>query len=160
MTPLQLKPILPEHESQLFDMLYLALFVPAGQPELPRSILEDPNIRRYACHWGRDGDFGLMFEIEGRCLSAAWVRRFPREAPGYGFVEETLPELSIATQPEYRGQGLGMNLLTHLFEKVRQSSIGVSLSVSWANPARLWYERLGFVVHEQKADSVIMVKYF
>src|ERR671916_228514 len=83
-------------EAFLREMLYLALYVPAGAPQLPRSVLSDPLIARYVDGWGRRrGDRGLIASTDGAPIGAAWLRLFPASDPGYAFVDESTPELSI-----------------------------------------------------------------
>jgi GNAT superfamily N-acetyltransferase len=122
-------------------MLYLALFVPPGEPPRSRSVLGDPAIARYVKGWGtRSGDSGLIALVEGIPVGAAWLRCFPASEPGYGFVDERTPELSIAVLPAYRAKGIGSLLLERLLQDVYTAS----LSCDPANPARRLYIRLGF----------------
>jgi GNAT superfamily N-acetyltransferase len=128
-------------EPFLWEMLYLALFVPLGEPPLPRSVLRDPTIARYVEGWGtRSGDSGLIALVDGAAAGAAWLRCFPASAPGYGFVDERTPELSIAVMPEHRGKGIGSRLLERLLQGVNSTS----LSCDPGNPSWRMYVRLGF----------------
>lgn len=130
-------------EAFLWDMLYLALYVPARDPPLPRSVLTEPALARYVENWGaRPGDRGLIAVKDRVPVGAAWLRLFPSSDPGYGFVDETIPELSVAVQPECRGHGIGSRLLEGLLREVP----AVSLSCDPANPAWRLYLRLGFRV--------------
>ena len=94
-------------EPFLWEMLYVALFVPPGEPPLPRSVLRDPAIARYVQGWGtqRD-DKGLIALVDTSPVGAAWLRWFPASHPGYGFVDESIPELSVAVLPAHRGKEL------------------------------------------------------
>lgn len=128
-------------EAFLWDMLYLALYVPPGEPPLPRSVLREPALARYVSDWGtRPGDQGLIAVADGKSIGGAWLRMFPASDPGYGYVSETIPELSIAVLPGYQGKGIGSRLLHCLLQDVR----AVSLSCDAANPAWKLYVRLGF----------------
>ena len=128
-------------ESFLWEMLYLAIFVPTGKPPLPLSILRDPAIARYVEDWGiRSGDSGLIALVDGAPVGAAWLRYFPASEPGYGFVDERTPELSIAVLPAHRGKGIGSRLMERLLQGVDSSS----LSCDPANPSWRLYVRLGF----------------
>jgi ribosomal protein S18 acetylase RimI-like enzyme len=40
-----------------------------------------------------------------------WSRCFTRDEPGYGFIDESIPELSIAVATDARGRGIGTALL-------------------------------------------------
>jgi GNAT superfamily N-acetyltransferase len=125
----------------LWEMLYLALFVPPGEPPLPWSLLHEPAIARYVEGWGiRSGDSGLIALVDGAPVGAAWLRCFPASEPGYGFVDESIPELSIAVLPAHRGKGIG----TRLLERLLQGVHATSLSCDPANPSWRLYVRLGF----------------
>src|SRR6266542_5888380 len=68
-----------------------------------------------------------------------------RNCPGYGFIDERTPELSVAVAASRRGAGVGSRLLGGLLEA--GAAVGyeaVSLSVEADNPALQLYERLGF----------------
>lgn len=128
-------------EPFLWDMLYLALYVPPGEPALPRSVVSDPAISRYVQSWGtRCGDRGLIALIDAAPVGAAWLRLFPASDPGYGFVDESTPEVSVAVLPDYRGKGIGSRLLQCLLEDIPAAC----LSCHAANPAWRLYQRLGF----------------
>ena len=79
-------------EPFLWDMLYLALYVPPGEPPLPRSVLSQPALARYVHNWGASpGDQGLIAIVDGVPVGAAWLRLFPSSDPGYGIVSESIP---------------------------------------------------------------------
>ena len=74
---------------------------------------------------------------------AAWYRLFPARAPGFGFVDEQTPELTIAVVPSHRGHGTGAELLEALLERARADGFArISLS---AEPGQTgFYEKHGF----------------
>ena len=93
---------------------------PAGAQDLPflRDMLRhayyarwgteaDVPLERYVAGWGRRGDNALVAIDEFQPVGAAWYRLFEAEEPGYGFVDEETPELTIAIVPSRRGRGLG-----------------------------------------------------
>ena len=136
---LQFRDAVPADEAFLREMLYLAIWVPPGQPPLPRSVLDDPAIARYFEAWGsHPGDRGLVAMWNGVAIGAAWLRRFPATSPGYGFVDESIPELSIAVVPAYRGRGIGSRLMTELMrDTLRVPQLRSSQSSLESLPA-LW----------------------
>ena len=91
-------------EPFLLEMLYEALFVPVGSPPFPTSVVDHPDLSRYARGFGhQEGDRGWIAESSaGNLLGAAWVRQMPSDDPGYGFVADDIPELSIAVVPDHR----------------------------------------------------------
>ena len=142
----------------LWEMLYQAIYhAPGSLP--PRELVNTAELSRYVEGWGRTGDLGFAALItagETRAVGAAWLRLFARAAPGYAYLDDVIPELSIALLPAYRGHGIGGQLMIRLIEAARASYPAISLSVSPGNPARHLYERCGFQTIEQRGDSLVM----
>jgi ribosomal protein S18 acetylase RimI-like enzyme len=102
-------------------------------------------VRRYVERWGRPGDTALIAIQDFQRVGAAWYRLFSADNPGYGFIDEETPELSIAIVPSRRGSGLGSELLDALLAKARaEGHDAISLSVEAGSPAIGLYERHGF----------------
>lgn len=57
---------------------------------------------------------------------------------------EVIHVLDIALLPEFQGRGVGTVLLQALFAEAETHDRRVSLYVEKFNPARTWYQRLGF----------------
>ena len=109
------------------------------------NVRKQPSLAIYASQWGRFGDFGCVAEKGTLALGMAWLRLWQEEAKGYGYVSNEIPELAIAVLPDYRGQGIGTNLLTQVLAMAQQHYPGVSLSVRANNPVLRLYQRAGFV---------------
>jgi GNAT superfamily N-acetyltransferase len=96
----------------------------------------EPPLQRYIERWGRPGDTALIAIQDFQPVGAAWYRLFKEDNPGYGFVDEATPELSIAIVPSRRGGGLGSELLDALLERARaEGHEAISLSVEKHSPA-------------------------
>jgi ribosomal protein S18 acetylase RimI-like enzyme len=119
---------------------------------------EDPDlpVARYVNNWGRPGDAGLV-AWEAGPIGAAWYRLFPSSAPGFGFVDESTPELTIAVVPSRRGRGYGAELLTSLLAQAAEDGFSaISLSVEPDNPALALYERHGFEKVGERGGAWVM----
>src|SRR5579871_3631530 len=111
----------------------------------------DIPLTRYVDNWGRPGDVAIVAHETGNRVGAAWLRLFSASEPGYGFVDEGTPELSIAVVPSRRRHGLGQELMDELLVAAREEGhSAVSLSVEADSPAVAFYERNGF---ERVRDS-------
>ena len=116
-----------------------------------------PELCHYVDAWPNQSDFGLVAEIE-QPVGAAWWRYFTADHQGYGFINETVPEISIGVTAGYRGKGIGRVLLVGLIAEGRTRGIpGLGLSVEPENPARRLYERLGFEAVGGVGGSVTML---
>jgi ribosomal protein S18 acetylase RimI-like enzyme len=142
----------PQDVPFLRDMLRHAYYARWGRDET-----EGIPLSRYVEGWGRQGDTALI-EIERfRPVGAAWYRLFGERRPGYGFVDEQTPELTIAIVPSCRGKGYGRELLEELLAQARADGFeAVSLSVEPDNPALHLYERHGFVEVGERGGALVM----
>jgi ribosomal protein S18 acetylase RimI-like enzyme len=117
----------------------------------------DVPLERYVAGWGRRGDNALVAIDQFQPVGAAWYRLFADDEPGYGFVDEETPELTIAVVPSRRGKGLGVQLLESLLEQARSEGYGqISLSVEPDNPALRLYEHHGFAGVGERGGALVM----
>jgi GNAT superfamily N-acetyltransferase len=134
----------------LRDMLHHAYY---WRERVPGSL-----VSRYVRGWGRPGDTAVIALENGFPVGAAWFRVFREAEPGYGFVDESTPELAIAVVPSKRGHGIGDELLSALIQKAQAGGYDrLSLSVEPGNPARKLYERHGFEVVDEGDEAWTMV---
>ncbi|PRY48726.1 L-amino acid N-acyltransferase YncA [Geodermatophilus tzadiensis] len=143
----------------LTDALFCAVTW-QGTARLTRDdIAADPRLAHYVAGWPRPGDLGVVAVVAGgEPVGAAWCRTFPAGDPGYGFVAEDVPEVSMGVAPARRGQGIGTAMLDGLVARARETGArALSLSVEDGNRARVLYERAGFVVVGRLGDSDVML---
>jgi GNAT superfamily N-acetyltransferase len=135
----------------LKDMLRHAFYWRSG------GTVEDSSLWRYVAGWGRRGDAAVIALEGGFPVGAAWFRLFAGDEPGFGFVDEQTPEVSIAVVPSRRGQGIGSDLLDSLIEVAREQGYGaLSLTVANESPAMHVFEKQGFEKMEQTDGSWTM----
>lgn len=164
MTNFTITPLTSADESFLAEMMYQAIFVPTGAEAPSRSVVEEPALRKYFADFGaQPGDIGYkaVDPHTGAPVGAAWLRLLQGDKKGYGYVDDETPELSIAVDLMYRGQGVGSQLLDELFAAAAQEYAAITLSVWPENSAYRLYRRLGFVVVKDDEDdpAVTMIKY-
>lgn len=140
-----IREMLEEEYPFLEKMLYQSIHVPEGEDPYPQNIIEKPELRKYIEGFGRQHDHCLVAEEDGVLVGAAWVRVFPGNDPGYGFVDEDTPELGMAILEPFRSQGIGTKLIEAMVTYLVSHGYGrVSLSVDGTNPALRLYRRVGF----------------
>jgi len=125
-----------------------------------REVEDTPQFRHYYDGWPSDEDFGLVVEgAEGAAVAVVWLRYFTAQDPGYGFVADTIPELSIWVSAEHRGQGIGGRLLHRVTEVAQSRGVtAISLSVEDGNPAARLYARHGFHPTPSGAAGCLLVE--
>lgn len=145
--------MLPAEYGLLDEFLYEAIYTEPDAPRPPRSVTTDPALRAYIEDFGaHPGDMAACAEEDGEVVGAAWARLMH----GYGFVDDSVPELAVSVRPAWRGRGIGTALLSELIECCTAAGFpAISLSVQRANPAVRLYERLGF--REVVGDDAEMV---
>lgn len=151
----EIRPLKPEEIPLLEEFLYQAIFIPQGLEPLPRSILKEPDLEMYIKDFSQQpDDWALAAEMDGLLVGAVWVRIMK----DYGYYDDRTPSLSISFLPEFRGQGLGQQLMTAMLDLLKAKGYpSVSLSVSKDNPAVGFYQRLGFVTVEEREDDYLML---
>ena len=127
-----LRPVDQQDMRFLRDMLRHAYHWRLGDPDLPAF--------RYVQNWGRRGDAGVVASDGPNEYGAAWYRLFPASEPGFGFVDEETPELTIAVVPSKRGHGIGAELLEALLEQARADGFSADQPQRRAGPDRLLRE--------------------
>ena len=139
----------------LNDFLYEAIFIPDGIEPLPKSIITSPELQIYIDRFGAlKDDFALVAEIEGKIVGAVWVRIMN----DYGHIDEETPSLAISLYKEYRGQGIGTNMMKEMLSLLKTHGYKrVSLSVQKANYAAEMYRKMGFEIIKENRDEWIML---
>jgi ribosomal protein S18 acetylase RimI-like enzyme len=156
---MNIRPVTTGDEDFLKTMLYEAA---RWNPDWPREpmeeVLDEPILRRYHEDWGREGDSGVIGEIDEQRVGAVWYRLYTEAEPGYGFVDEKTPELSVAVVPLHRRKGIGGTLLRAAMVQAREEGYQtLSLSVAVHNRSRMMYQRVGFEKVGEQGDSWTML---
>jgi len=139
------------------DVPFMRSLLPHAYGWRVNALETDIPVTRYVDNWGRPGDVCVIAHETGNRVGAAWLRRFRESEPGYGFVDERTPELTIAVVPSRRRHGLGQELLDALLERAREAGhTGVSLSVEDGSPAVAFYERNGFAHVRSDEGGLVM----
>ena len=126
-------------------ILYLAAMWRPSDAQPIEAVMRQPELIIYHDGWGRSGDIGVAAERDGVFLGGGYCRLFTESTHGYGFVGPEVPELALAVEPPFRGQGLGAVLMEALANAARDAGCTqLTLSVENDNPARRLYRRLGY----------------
>ena len=148
--------LLRKNETELLkDFLYEAIFIPKGAEAPARDIIEKPELRVYTDDFGtRKGDNCLVADFGGNVVGAVWTRIMD----DYGHVDDETPSFAISLYKEYRGQGIGSQMMVRMLELLKwQGYERASLAVQKANYAVKMYEDVGFKTVDENAEDNIMV---
>ncbi|GAA0801760.1 GNAT family N-acetyltransferase [Faecalicatena orotica] len=138
----------------LDDFLYEAIFQREGDDPVPREIILNPKLQVYIKDFGMlPDDYCLCTEIDNRLVGAVWVRNIA----GYGSVDDGTPEFAISLYKEYRGYGIGSELMHKMLQLLRSKCYRkVSLAVQKDNYALSMYKKAGFQIIDENAEEFIM----
>ena len=151
----EIRLIQPHEYAALERFLYHAVFLPSGVDSVPFDIIYEPHMYIYIKDFGSEHDVGVVAELDGELVGAAWTRIIP----AYGHMDDETPELAISVLPEHRGGGIGSAMLTELFSQLRTRGCRrTSLSVQKANSAERLYRRMGYVVVDERESDYLMCK--
>ena len=114
---------------------------------------------KYVDGFGRHGDAGVVAEVGGEGVGAAWYRLLPADDPGYGFVAADIPEITLGVASQARGRGIGTALMHRLLQTAVADRIpALSLSVEPDNAAMRLYLALGFQPVGESGASVTLLR--
>jgi len=151
MSDIIIRPIEPADYPLLEEFLFQAIYLEPGEAAPPREIILEPEIHIYIKDFDYLIDCGVVAEAEGKIVGMAWTRIIP----AYGHIDNATPELAISMLPGWRGQGIGTQMMTLLFELLRERGYSrTSLSVQKGNPAIRFYQRLGYEITGEREDHV------
>ena len=76
----------------------------------------------------------------------------------YGHIDDETPSLAISLYKEYRGQGIGTNMMKEMLSLLKTHGYKrVSLSVQKANYAAKIYRKIGFDIVREHEEEWIML---
>jgi ribosomal protein S18 acetylase RimI-like enzyme len=122
--------------------------------------MAEPRNSHYVTEWQRPTDFGTVAVSDSNePMGAVWAGVSSRDQPGYGFISESVPELSIAVFRGRRGEGIGGVLLRTCIERSRALGwSALSLNVEDGNHTALsLYQRHHFRVVGRNGESDTML---
>ena len=144
-----------EERDLLKDFLYEAIFIPEGMDPPPRDIIERPELKLYYEDCGSgEADFCFVAEDDGKVVGAVWTRIME----DYGHVDASIPSFAISLIKEYRGKGIGTELMKKMLGHLKdQGYKKASLAVQKSNYAVRMYEKTGFKTVDENSEEYIMV---
>ena len=139
----------------LKDFLYEAIFIPDGVEPPDKDIVEKPELRVYIDGFGSNkGDYCLVAESDDKVVGAVLTRIMN----DYGHVDDDTPSFAISLYKEYRGHGIGTQLMVKMLELLKKNGYKrASLAVQKANYAVKMYEKVGFKIVDENEEEYIMV---
>lgn len=138
----------------LDEFLYNAIFIPQGVTPPPKSIIENVELQVYVKDFGKQkDDLALVAEIGGKIVGAVWARIMN----DYGHIDNDTPSLAISLYKEYRGCGIGTELMRKMLSLLNECGYKrASLAVQKTNYAVKMYRKTGFVIIDENPQEYIM----
>ncbi len=147
---------LKQDEVKILDtFLYEAIFIPEGVEAPPMEIINQPELRVYVDGFGtKNGDLCFATESDGAIVGAVWVRIMN----DYGHIDDETPSFAISLLNEYRGKGIGTELMKRMLEELKSCGYKkTSLAVQKLNYAVKMYKNVGFEIVDENEEEYIMV---
>lgn len=138
----------------LEDFLYEAIFIPEGMEKPPRYIVRNEELQVYIRDFGKwKDDHCLVADNCGKVVGACWVRIMD----DYGHIDDETPSFAISLFEEYRGQGIGTELMRRMLELLKANGYKrASLAVQKENYAVKMYKKVGFEIVGENEQEFIM----
>ena len=150
-----LRTLRKEETELLKDFLYEAIFIPEGVEPPDRSIIEQPELSIYYDDFGSgNADNCIVAEDNGKVIGAVWTRIMN----DYGHVDNETPSFAISLYKEYRGEGIGTELMRKMISLLKEQGYKkASLAVQKTNYAVKMYKKVGFKIIDENSEEYIMV---
>lgn len=151
----QIRKIKQEEVRLLDTFLYEAIFIPEGGEIPPKEIINQPELQVYVENFGsKSGDICFVAESNELVVGAVWVRIMN----DYGHVDDETPSFAISLLKEYRGFGIGTELMKKMLAELKSCGYKQSsLSVQKQNYAVKMYKKVGFQIVDENKEEYIMV---
>ena len=139
----------------LEDFLYEAIFIPEGVEAPSREIIRLPELQVYITDFGKKpDDICFLAKADGKVAGAVWVRVME----DYGHLEDGVPSFAISLYKEYRGKGIGTELMKRMLQELAQRGYEkASLAVQKANYAVKMYQKVGFEIVGENEEEYLMM---
>lgn len=151
---MQIREMTAEEYPLLDDFLYEAIFIPEGAEKPPREIILNEELQVYIRDFGkRKDDHCLVADNDGKVVGACWVRIMN----DYGHIDDETPSFAISVLEEYRGKGIGTDLMRVMLELLKAKGYKrASLAVQKENYAVKMYKKVGFEIVGENDQEYIM----
>lgn len=135
-------------------MLYYAMRL----DHVNKTLADIPKLSIYEEFYGfTSKDLGLYALVDHQLAGAIWIRRLNAEHGSNAYIDDNTPILNIAVLPAYRGRGIGSTMMEQLILEASALYEQISVGVVADSPALQFYERHGFVRHDNSSQAKSMV---
>lgn len=145
-----------KNEYELLNIfLYEAIFIPIGMEKPPEDIIKNKELQVYVEDFGTNKDDNcLVAEYKNKIIGACWTRIMN----DYGHIDNETPSFAISLYEEYRGKGIGTDLMLKMLELLKQKGYKkASLAVQKENYAVKMYKKVGFEIIDENDEEYIMI---
>ncbi len=135
--------------------MYEAIFIPKGMEKPPKDIIKNKELQVYVEDFGTNKDDNcLVAEYKNKIIGACWTRIMN----DYGHIDNETPSFAISLYEEYRGKGIGTDLMLKMLELLKQKGYKkASLAVQKENYAVKMYKKVGFEIIDENDEEYIMI---
>ena len=153
-----IRPMESAEEYLLEEFLYQAIFQKDDNNLIPRSVINEPSVKIYIEKFGRKEDACLVAEYDAKVVGCVWTRIFDEDVQGFGFLDSETPEFAISVLKDYRGIGIGTELMKAMIKLLKSRGyVKTSLAVQKENYAVKLYEKIGFKIIKETDEEYLMV---
>ena len=154
----QIRPIKSGENALLSDFLYEAIFQRDGDKRIPKSILKQAEMKVYIEDFGKEDDCCLVAVVNDKPIGAVWTRILCGKVKGFGNIDGKTPEFAISLYKEYRGKGIGTQLMFEMLSVMKEKGYRqTALADQKDNYAVKMYQKVGFTIVDEKEEEYIMV---